>query len=242
MNRSTLIIIFFRSHRSTKGPISGPRIIWGRKAISIAVASTVAEPVSTVKYQARANSTMALPNSDIVWLIQRTRNFLMEYLPRREKCYQRFLPGITFFASSQIFEMMWSIFPTPTIADAAIQRCPAQPLIDAVTLLAVMSGCASGITIRWFSRTGQNCSRYYNGIFSVLPGVELEVRDEIYFPYQPDEQSFSLLWYACLCICSSCRSICACITVAIQNRTLGHDGVGRNTVSIDYDYFCSRNW
>ena len=33
-------------------------------------------------------------------------------------------------------------------ADAAIQRCPAQPLIDAVMFCAVMSGFASGKTIK----------------------------------------------------------------------------------------------
>jgi hypothetical protein len=55
----------------------GPSTICGRKATSIAVASTVAEPVSIVRYQARANSTTALPKSEKAWLIQRTKNFLM---------------------------------------------------------------------------------------------------------------------------------------------------------------------
>ena len=60
----------------------------------------------------------------------------------------KFTPGITLRASSQICFIIWSTGPTATIADAAIQRCPAQPLILAVTLLAVIAVCASGITIK----------------------------------------------------------------------------------------------
>src|ERR1041385_5503633 len=46
--------------------------------------------------------------------------------------------------------MMWSVFATAIMTDAAMQRWPAQPDIDATTLLDVISGSASGITIRWF--------------------------------------------------------------------------------------------
>jgi hypothetical protein len=40
--------------------------------------------------------------------------------------------------------------PTAIITDAAMQRCPAQPDIDATTFDDVISGSASGITMRWF--------------------------------------------------------------------------------------------
>ena len=44
--------------------------------------------------------------------------------------------------------MMWSVLPTAIITDAAMQRCPAQPDIEATTFEEVMSGSASGMTIR----------------------------------------------------------------------------------------------
>ena len=42
--------------------------------------------------------------------------------------------------------MIGSTFPTASIAEAAIQRCPAQPDIEAVTFDAVIDGFASGKT------------------------------------------------------------------------------------------------
>jgi hypothetical protein len=56
----------------------GPRIIGGSIATIIEVARIVAEPVFIVRYQARANSTIALPNKEKAWLTQMIRNFLME--------------------------------------------------------------------------------------------------------------------------------------------------------------------
>ena len=40
--------------------------------------------------------------------------------------------------------MMWSVLPTATITDAAMQRWPAQPDIEATTLLAVISELGVG--------------------------------------------------------------------------------------------------
>jgi hypothetical protein len=41
----------------------------------IATASTVAEPVSLARYQARAKPTTEVPNIEAAWLLQRTKNF-----------------------------------------------------------------------------------------------------------------------------------------------------------------------
>ena len=46
--------------------------------------------------------------------------------------------------------MMWSVLATATITEAAMQRWPAQPDMEATTLPAVISRSASGMTIRWF--------------------------------------------------------------------------------------------
>ncbi len=66
-------MIFLRFHLSTSGPINGPSTICGISATSMAVASMVAEPVSLVKYQARANSTTTVPISENAWLNHMTK-------------------------------------------------------------------------------------------------------------------------------------------------------------------------
>jgi hypothetical protein len=43
----------------------------------MAVASTVADPVFMVKYQASANSTIELPNKEKAWLIHKIKNFFI---------------------------------------------------------------------------------------------------------------------------------------------------------------------
>jgi len=62
----------------------------------------------------------------------------------------RFKPGFIFFVSSQSLLIIWSTSPTPTITEAAIQRCPDVPEKEAAISVAVISRSASGKTIRWF--------------------------------------------------------------------------------------------
>jgi hypothetical protein len=81
MAMSEKIMIFFRFHLSTSGPMNGPSTIDGNNATSRAVASIVALPVSRVKYHASANSTTALPIKENAWLIQSTKNFLIAVSP-----------------------------------------------------------------------------------------------------------------------------------------------------------------
>jgi hypothetical protein len=57
-------------------------------------------------------------------------------------------PGTIRCACSTMHRMMWSVLSTATITEAAMQRWPAHPDIEATTLLAVMSRSASGITIK----------------------------------------------------------------------------------------------
>ncbi len=52
----------------------------GSKAMSIAVARMVAEPVCLVRCQASANSTRALPKSETAWLLHKTRKVFMMLL------------------------------------------------------------------------------------------------------------------------------------------------------------------
>jgi hypothetical protein len=80
MKESETIIIFFRLHRSIRGPTNGPKTTDGIIATIKAVASTVAEPVSLVRYHANANCTTALPNREAAWLDHSTKNFFI-WLP-----------------------------------------------------------------------------------------------------------------------------------------------------------------
>ena len=50
--------------RSTNAPAKGPMITWGSIATSVAVASTVAEPVDWVSHHTRANCTRPLPSNE----------------------------------------------------------------------------------------------------------------------------------------------------------------------------------
>jgi hypothetical protein len=47
----------------------------------MAVARTVAEPVSLVKYHASAKPTTALPKIEKAWLVHNTKNFLIAVIP-----------------------------------------------------------------------------------------------------------------------------------------------------------------
>ncbi len=64
--RSAMIITSLRSQRSTKAPTKGPSTMLGTIAAVVAVASTVAEPVSLVTYHTRANCTKALPTRETI--------------------------------------------------------------------------------------------------------------------------------------------------------------------------------
>ncbi|MNZ93493.1 hypothetical protein D3C78_1125620 [compost metagenome] len=58
--RSAVIMTFLRLQRSTSTPITGPPNACGRKPTSVAMDSTIAEPVFAVKYQMIAIWRMAL--------------------------------------------------------------------------------------------------------------------------------------------------------------------------------------
>ena len=58
------------------------------------------------------------------------------------------LPGTIARATSAMRSMMWSVFDTATITDAAMQRWPAHPDIDATMFVAAISRSASGMTMR----------------------------------------------------------------------------------------------
>lgn len=73
IERSAIIIMRLRFHLSTNGPMNGPITTCGNIPINIATASTVAEPVVLVRYQASANCTRLLPSSDTAWLVQSTK-------------------------------------------------------------------------------------------------------------------------------------------------------------------------
>ena len=55
MTVSATIMICLLSQRSTKAPMNGDRITWGRITTIVAIARAVADPVSTVMYQINAN-------------------------------------------------------------------------------------------------------------------------------------------------------------------------------------------
>jgi hypothetical protein len=56
----------------------GPRKTWGSIMASVAVASTVAEPVNWVSHQTRANWTTWLPISEIAWPVQMTKKGVID--------------------------------------------------------------------------------------------------------------------------------------------------------------------
>lgn len=58
------IMMIRRFQRSTSAPAKGPRTICGSSATKVAVANTVAEPVSLVSHQTRANCASCEPNSE----------------------------------------------------------------------------------------------------------------------------------------------------------------------------------
>ena len=68
----------FRLQRSISGPINGPIKAIGRRAKSVAIARIVADPVSTVSHQTRANWTACVPSSDIAWPDHKKKNGFME--------------------------------------------------------------------------------------------------------------------------------------------------------------------
>jgi hypothetical protein len=61
---SARIMVKRRFQRSTKVPITGPKITWGNSPTREAVARTVAEPVVLVSHQINANWTSWLPNNE----------------------------------------------------------------------------------------------------------------------------------------------------------------------------------
>src|SRR5690606_24270301 len=71
---SATIIVTRRFHRSTYTPAIGPSTICGSMANRVAVANTVAEPVSAVSHQIRANIAMRLPVSDSACPVQIVKN------------------------------------------------------------------------------------------------------------------------------------------------------------------------
>jgi hypothetical protein len=71
--------------------MNGPRTIEGINATSRAVASTVEEPVSLVRYHANENSTTALPTKENAWLIHNIKNFLIRVALQKYKKERGFL-------------------------------------------------------------------------------------------------------------------------------------------------------
>ena len=63
-SESETIITVLRFSRSTTAPENGPRKTCGSKATRVAIASTFAEPVWSVRYQTKANCTSPLPRSE----------------------------------------------------------------------------------------------------------------------------------------------------------------------------------
>ncbi len=73
---SATIITRRRFQRSTSAPAKGVRNTWGSMPITDAKVNIVAEPVSTVSHQIRANCTSWLPNSEKAWPVQTVKNRL----------------------------------------------------------------------------------------------------------------------------------------------------------------------
>src|SRR5688572_21353632 len=69
-------------------------------------------------------------------------------------------PGTIARAYSVMRAMMRSVSLTATMTLAAMQRWPAQPDIDAITLLDVISTFASGSTMRWFFAPPRHSARF----------------------------------------------------------------------------------
>ena len=74
MHVSATIMIRRRFQRSTSAPTKGPSTICGSSATSVAVASTVAEPVLLVSHQTRANCTSDEPTSEKACPVQMVKN------------------------------------------------------------------------------------------------------------------------------------------------------------------------
>ena len=73
-------MIVRRLQRSTRTPATGARKTFGRTPTSVAVASTVAEPVVSVSHQTSANCTSWVPNSDSAWPVQNVKKVRAQFV------------------------------------------------------------------------------------------------------------------------------------------------------------------
>ena len=78
ISRSEMIMIRFRLYRSMNTPINGPSTPWGRKPIIMAMVSTMAEPVWSVRYHTMANWRTELENCEKAWPVQMVKKFCFQ--------------------------------------------------------------------------------------------------------------------------------------------------------------------
>ena len=74
--------------------------------------------------------------------------FSMRSLAANDITEPKLSPGIIVLDTSHNLSIICCTPPTATMADAAIHLCPAHPDIDAAILVAAISRCASGRTIK----------------------------------------------------------------------------------------------